>query len=195
VIFKRYIEDFLKEVTEKEFGLPFDKISLVQLIENIKLRRTIQKAEKSFGDGRYKRCIDLCKKAFGDAFDATNVSKKAGILTGYFAAVAEEHQNELIKIINKSYLKKYKQKEIRILAKELGEAVLQIAQASTVMQFLDEYKSDFIKFISIDIKTIPSKQHKDYAQFSLDFVISLILKWQNDGLFKKKKIIKNPNRR
>ena len=52
------------------------------------------------------------------------------------------------------------------------------------MQFLDEYRMDFLKHRRI-VKTIEDvsvEELKESAEFSLNFVTSLILKWQGEGL-------------
>jgi hypothetical protein len=184
IAFKKYVEDFLKEVIEREFKISFDEVSLAWLIENGELRKVIQKAEKFFENEKYKECIKSCDDALIKAtFNIADVFGKAGMLTGYFGA-----QEELKKVINKNYAEKYKEKEFYTLAKDLSEAILQVAQASTGMQFLDEYRNDFLQFRYIveNIKIIPYKQMRDYAWFSLDFVTKLILKWQNEGIIKER---------
>ena len=101
------------------------------------------------------------------------------MLTAYFGA-----SNELRKIISKDYPKKYTGKEIQTLAGDVSKAMLQLGQASTSMQFLGEYKGGFLKFVQLieNLSAIPKDELKEKAQFSLIFVIELLLKWQEEGL-------------
>ena len=52
------------------------------------------------------------------------------------------------------------------------------------MQFLDEYRMDFLKHMQIikNLDAFSESDLKDNAQFSLNFVISIILKWQEQGV-------------
>jgi len=52
------------------------------------------------------------------------------------------------------------------------------------MQFLDGYKGDFLlhrKAID-NLKNLSPTKLEDQAYMSLEFVISLILKWQDEGV-------------
>jgi len=53
------------------------------------------------------------------------------------------------------------------------------------MQFLDEYRVDFIKYRQIveSGEEFTEEKLKDHAQFCLNFVTSVVLKWQSEGLF------------
>ncbi len=178
--FKGYVEDFLKIVVENEFGIKFDELSLAELVENEQLKNKIREAEQAFSRGDYEECISKCADAFMDAaFDIGNVFEKAGMLTRYFGA-----DKELIDVISKNYPEKYKDKEFYELTKELSKAIHQLGMASTGMQFLDEYRSDFIRFMKILNQGDKASQDelKEWAYFSLDFVTNLILKWQDEGL-------------
>lgn len=175
-----YVEDFFKEVVKQEFRISFDELSLARLVENAELRGIVQRAEESFRNEDYKECIKLCDHALIEAtFETADIFGKAGMLTGYFGAA-----DELKNVISKDYAEKYKGKEFYTLAKDLSKAVLQIGQASTDMQFFDEYRSRFLKFRKIikNLARIPIEELREKARFSLDFVIGLVLKWQGEGM-------------
>jgi len=86
--------------------------------------------------------------------------------------------------LREDYLEKYKEKDYHELAKELRGAILQWGQATTGMQFLDEYRMAFLKHREIVemLENLSDEEIKDNAKFSLNFVTSLILKWQEEGL-------------
>jgi len=178
--FKGYVEDFLKTVVESEFGIKFDELSLGELVENEQLKNKIREAEHALLRGNYEECISKCVDTLIDAtFDIGDIFEKAGILTGYFGA-----SEELRNVISNNYAEKYKDKEFYEFAKELSKAIHQLGMASTGMQFLDEYRVDFIKFMEIlnQASKASEEELKEWAYFSLNFVINLILKWQEEGL-------------
>ena len=182
VNFKGYVESFLEQVAEQEFEISFKELSLTQLIENDELRKIVQKAENLFENEKYKECILKCNDALIKAsFDVADIFGKAGALMGYFGA-----GEELKKVIDKKYAKQFKEKEFYILAKNLSNALLQLGQASTSMQFLEEFKSKFIEFRELvdNLENIPKEELREKARFSIDFITSLILKWQEEGLIR-----------
>jgi len=177
--FKGYVEDFLRTVVKSEFGIKFGELSLAELVENEQLKNKIKEAEHALLRGNYEECISKCVDALIDAtFDIGDIFEKAGILTGYFGA-----SEELKNVISNNYAEKYKDKEFYELAKELSKAIHQLGMASTGMQFLDEYRADFIKFMEIlnRVSEASDEELKDWAYFSLNFVTNLILKWQDEG--------------
>jgi hypothetical protein len=88
--FKGYVEGFLEQVIEQEFGISFKELSLAQLIENKELRKIVQNAENLFEGEKYKECILECDEALIKAsFDVADIFRKAGALTGYFGAREE----------------------------------------------------------------------------------------------------------
>lgn len=179
--YKGYVEEFFKKVCEEIFAILFEQLCLSLLIENAKLKREILKVERDFEKGEYKQCIELCEDAIIYAtFDHADIFHKAGILTGYWGA-----SEELKKVINKDYPEKYKDKEFYELAKDLSRATVQLGQAATGMQFLGECRMDFMKHRKIieSLEDLPENQLKDCAAFCLNFVIDLILKWQEEGIF------------
>ena len=101
------------------------------------------------------------------------------MLTGYWGA-----SEELKMVLEPEYLEKYREKDYFELAKELRGAILQWGQATTAMQFLDEYRMDFLKHRQIveNLENFSDKELKNNAEFSLNFVTSLILKWQGEGI-------------
>jgi hypothetical protein len=111
--------------------------------------------------------------------EEVDVFSKAGLLTGYWGA-----SEELRTVLKQDYLKKYRHKEYSELARELRGALIQLGQATTAMQFLAEYKMDFLKHRRIveALQDLPHEELKKSANHSLNFVTSLILKWQEEGL-------------
>lgn len=178
--FRDVVESFLKKVIENEFNLSFDKLSLSQLIKNTQLRDLVQEAERLFENGKYEECILTCDEALINAtFDVGKVFRKAGMLTRYFGAA-----DELIRVIDRNYAEKYRNREFYSLAKDLSRAILQLGQATTGMQFLDEYRVKFIEFRKLieNLEHIPKEKLEEKARFALNFVIELILKWQEEGV-------------
>ena len=180
IALKDSVEKFCEEVIKKVFKISFSKLSLAQVIKNEELRRILQEAENLLRREMYKECIMKCEEALVKAtFDIGNIFYKAGMLTGYFTA-----GKEFRKVINKDYAEKYKGERFYTAIKDLSKAFLQLLQAATGMQFLDEYRVRFLKYRKIieNLHAIPEDKLKDKAYFALDFVIGLILKWQNEGI-------------
>lgn len=181
--YKDYVEDFFREIIKKEFSVSYDELYLSVLIENEKLRKNVQKAEKTFEEKKYKECIELCDDAFNaTTFEESNVFGIAGMITGYWGA-----GDELKKVISKDYAEKFKEKNFYEFAKDISKAILQLGQASTTIQFLDEYKTEFLKYRRIveNIESLSEEELKDCAEASLNFVIDLILKWQEEEVIRK----------
>lgn len=178
--YRGYAEDFFREVCGEIFSVPYEELFLSQLIENENLRQQLLKAEEVFGKEEYKTCIELCDGALMSAtFDEADIFLNAGLLTGYWGA-----SEELRTVLKQDYLEKYRGKDCFELAKELRGAILQWGQATTGMQFLDEYRMDFLKHRRsvAALNDLPDEELKERAEFSLNFVTSLILKWQGEGL-------------
>ena len=178
--YKSYAEDFFKEVCGKIFNVPYEELFLSELIENVKLRKQVLKAEEALGTGEFKLCIKLCDDALISAiFEEADVFHAAGMLTGYWGA-----SEELKMVLSKDYPEKYREKDYYELARELRGAILQWGQATTGMQFLDEYRMDFLKHRQVveTSKDLSDHEFKDNAEFSLNFVTGLILKWQEEGM-------------
>jgi len=87
-------------------------------------------------------------------------------------------------VLGQDYLQKYRKKDYFELARELRGAILQWGQATTGIQFLDEYSMDFLKHRQIveSLEDFSDEELNDNAEFSLNFVTSLILKWQEEGM-------------
>ncbi len=178
--YRGYAEDFLREICKKIFSVPYEGLFLSELIENENLRQRLMKAEEAFGKEEYQRCIELCDEALMSAtFEEADVFLNAGLLTGYWGA-----SEELRTVLKQDYLEKYRGKDYFELARELRGAVIQWGQATSGMQFLDEYRMDFLKHRRIveALKDLPDEELKRSAELSLNFVTSLILKWQEEGL-------------
>lgn len=178
--YKSYTEDFFKEICGEIFNVPYEELFLSALIENEDLRKRVLKAEEALAREEFKLCIELCDDALMSAtFEEADVFSAAGILTGYWGA-----SEELKMVLSQDYLKKYGEKDYFELARELRGAILQWGQATTGMQFLDEYRMDFLKHRQIveTLEDLSDKELEDSAQSSLNFVTSLILKWQEEGM-------------
>lgn len=178
--YKGYVEDFFKQVCDEVFNISYTELYLSTLIENASLREQMLKAEEAFGVGNFKQCIKLCDDALTSAtFEEADIFQSAGMLTGYWGA-----SEELREVLREDYLEKYRAEDYYELVRELRGAVLQWGQATTGMQFLDEYRMAFLKhrhFIKM-LENMPDEELKDNAEFSLNFIVSLILKWQEEGL-------------
>lgn len=185
--YKGYVEDFFRELVQKEFGVSYDKLYLSLLIENDKLREKILESESAFEKREYKRCIELCDDALISAtFEEADLFYTAGVLTGYWGT-AKEFEN----VISKDYIEKYKEKDFYEPVKELSRAILQLGQAATGMQFLDEYRIDFLKHRRVveTLEEVSNNELKENAEFSLNFVTNLILKWQEEGIFRNEQCV------
>ena len=179
--YKGYAEDFFSEVCYKVFCIPYDELYLSELIENKKLKERVRIANEAFGKGEFQQCIEFCDEAFvSSTFEETNLFYSAGMLTGYWGA-----SDELKKVLKEDYPEKYRDKDYYNLASDLRGAVIQWGQAATGMQFLEEYRMDFLKYRKIveTAKQLSTKEIRDSAQFCLRFVTSVILKWQEQGVF------------
>lgn len=179
--YKGCVEDFFKEICSKIFNISYERLYLSELIKNGRLRKKISEAEKAFEKKEYKECLELCDDTLIVAtFEEADIHFTSGMLTGYWGG-----SEELSKVISDDFAEKYKDKDFYELAEELRKAILQLSQAAIGMQFLDEYRMDFLKNRQI-IKTLDDLSHnelKDNAEFSLNFVTDLILKWQEEGIF------------
>jgi len=179
--FKIYTEDFLKKVCKEIFRTSFEKLYLSQLIYDGKLRGKIRSAERAYEKNDFKRCIILSENAISDAaFVFANIYSKAGLLTQFWTA-SEEFKN----VIKDGYADQYKKESFYKPVRELSQAMLQLGMASTGMQFLDEYRMDFLKLMMTvnKIEKLTADKLKEEAQFSLNFVTNLILKWQEEKVF------------
>ena len=160
--------------------MPYEELFLSQLIENENLKRQLLKVEEAFEKEDYKTCIGLCDEALVSAtFEEADIFLNAGMLTGYWGA-----SEELRTVLKQDYLEKYRGKDYFELARELRGAILQWGQATTGMQFLDEYRMDFLKHRQIveALEELSDEALKESAEFSLNFVTNLVLKWQGEGL-------------
>jgi len=178
--YRTHTEDFIKNVCKKEFGISYKELSLASLITHTELQDLYKKAEWSFEQKKYKESIEFSEEVFHKTvFDIADIFSKAGTLTGYFKG-----GNELSEIIKENYAEKYKDKEHYGLAKELSKAVLQLGQAATTMQFLDEYRVDFLEHRKRveNLEQIPKENLKDESMRSLRFVLNIILKWQGENI-------------
>jgi len=179
--YQGYTEDFFKEVCTRFFGVSYEELHLSELIESEPLREQLLKAEQAFGRGEFRECIELCDDALIAAvFEESDLFYIAGMLTGYWGA-----SEELKRVLSEDYPEKYREKDYYELVKELRGAIVQWGQATTSMQFLGEYRIDFLKHRQI-VETLADasdEQLRRNAEFCLSFVTNLILKWQGEGVF------------
>jgi len=179
--FKDATEQFFREIVTTIFKLSYGEIYLSMLIENDELKGEILQAEKALEQGQYQECVRLCDGAFIAAtFDLGDIVSKAGVLTAYWGAGAE-----LRNLLNEEYIQEtYGDKDYGGLANEIGKALVQLGQASTTMQFLDEYRVDFLRHRELidSLSNLSAKELSSGAQASLDFVTDIILRWQEEGL-------------
>ena len=178
--YQTHVEDFLKDIYAKKFNVTYEELSLASLIVNTELQNLFRQAEQSFEKEEYNKSIAcseevLCKTVF----DVADVFSKAGVLTGYFKG-----GDELGEIIKDDYAEKYKNSDYHEFVKKVSRAFLQLGMSSTVMQFFGEYKVDFLNHRRrVDgIDSIPKENLKDEAQKSLDFLLNIILKWQEEKI-------------
>jgi hypothetical protein len=184
--YKGYVEDFFKKVSIEIFNIPYEKLYLSQLIKNETLKEKLFEAETAIEKREFKQCIMLCDDVLMSAtFEDGDIFTTAGMLIGYWGA-----SGELNNVIKNDYPEKFKEKEFYEPVKHLSKAILQLGQAATGMQFLDEYRIDFLKQRQIieTLDDITGKDLNESAVFSLNFATNLILKWQEEGIFRDQEI-------
>lgn len=180
--YKGYSEDFFRVVAENIFKISYEELYLSSLIGNEELKGRILTAEKAFKDRDFRKCIEFCDDALSAAaFDIGDISSKAGLLTGYLGA-----RDELDKVFRDNYAEGYKDTSYYKFAQEISKALLQLGLASTSMQFLDEFRLDFLRHREQVDKAsdLAEEKLKESAQFSLDFATNVILRWQEVGILK-----------
>lgn len=185
--YQGYSEDFFKKVVKKYFGVSYDQMTLATLIDNPQLKDMILSAEKALESGQYDKCMSTCMNTFYSAsFKHTDAFYKAGYI-GAFWGLSLDFEN----FINDQYIEtKYGNTPYYELAQEVSEAFQQLGQASMAMQFLDEFKVDFLKFAytindtRINRENLSEPEIKERTKSVLEFVTNLILKWQEIGLLK-----------
>ncbi|MCI0330164.1 MAG: hypothetical protein L0196_04335 [candidate division Zixibacteria bacterium] len=179
---KTYTQDFIGSVCSEIMNLPFEKLYLSVLIKNEKLRTKILDAEKALDKQELKKCIKLCEEALKLAFfEESDVFELAGELTGYLGA-----SKELKKVISNNYPEQYKEKDYYLPTRDLSRALLQLGQGVASMQFLDEYRIDFLKHRRAfeTLNNLSDKELQSFAESSLSFITNLFLKWQEDEILK-----------
>ncbi len=186
VKYKGYTEDFFRTVCDQFLNVSYDELFLSELIESEKLRKQVREAEEAFEREEFKQCIESCDDALISAtFDEANIFYAAGVLTGYWGA-----SEELRAVLRTDYPEKYRKEGEESccyeLARELRGAIVQWGQATTGMQFLDEYRADFLRYRQIveTLDELSEEELRDKAQFCLNFATNLIRKWQEEGIFK-----------
>jgi hypothetical protein len=175
-----YAKDFLRTECQQISGIIFDDLSLADLIDSEDFKGRIKKVEEALRVEAYRNAIAECDTVLTDLFTkASDVFGAAGQLTGHFAG-----GEEFGRIIDKQYAEQFKDRDCYQFAKDASKAFLQLGQAATTMQFLDNLRSEFLAFrrCADEIDVIPESELKDDARRSLDFVMKVILKWQAEHL-------------
>lgn len=173
-----YVRDFFSDVSQRLFGIDYEEIYLSQLVSDRELRMKVLEAEKALKSNDFKKCIKLCEKSLLSTVNE-HIIPIAGWMAGYFGLNEEYYQ-----VTREIYPEKYRDKEFYELAKELSKAILGELQATSSMQFLDEYKMDFLKHRkTVETMNDLSDEELEYsANLSLTFVTDVILKWQEEGV-------------
>lgn len=179
---KRYnffTEKFIKNVLEDYFKINYDELSFVSLIDNKQIREGFLKAEELAKRKKYKKCIAYCWKVFSFVTweEPANVGFRGGELSAFFGA-----GEELINLIHKDYIEvTYPNNQ---LAMEIGRALNQLCLISTSLHFLTlPQKMEFLRIHDITTKKKVSK--KD-AQDTLNFMVDVILSWEQAEVIKVK---------
>ncbi|MFZ1959061.1 MAG: hypothetical protein WAU46_08295 [Methanoregula sp.] len=172
--------NFFQENTPIVFGINFDKLSFSELIKDKKLQKLAIRAENACEKGNFTLCLKLCDKIIAEAvFNVGDIFTKAGMLTIYLGG-----SKEFKAVIGREYPNKYKGEKFHKPLKEISRAILQLGMSSTGMQFLGEYRMDFLKFRQKfeKLDKLSDIEIEEAAKMSLNFVTNLILKWQGDGI-------------
>lgn len=136
--YQGYTEDFFREVCTRVFNVSYEELHLSELVES---KPQLLKAEQAFVRGEFRECIELCEHALIAAvFEEADLFYTVGVLTGYWGA-----SEELRRVLSYDYSEKYRENDYYELVKELCGAIVQWGQATTGMQFLGEYRMDFLK--------------------------------------------------
>lgn len=182
-----YSEEFFRRVVTTYFHVSYDQLNLAQLIEKKEIRRGILWAEDALESQQYKKCMDNCVTALYTAFRVSRILDEAKALGTYWGLSSEF--NKLTDKKSTHIEEKYANTPCYELAKEVGKALRQVGQAAMAMQYLDEYKVDFLKFFRMvrdsdeNYSNLSESEKKDRAQRALEFAMNFILKWQEIGLF------------
>lgn len=176
-----FVERFLQEVCDEIFGIPLDELYFSQLIEHPKLKEKIQNAEDAFEEGLYEKCMRRVDDALIVAvFGISDIMGRAGRLTGHWGV-----DGAFERVIDDEYSDSY-EGDLAKVTEDMSNAIQQLGQATTAMQFLDEYRTDFLQLrrrIDILNEGEDLEDPREAARESLNFVTELILKWQSEGLF------------
>jgi hypothetical protein len=173
-----YAENFIRHVLKDFFEMDYDCLFISSLIEDEKIRDEVMEAEKALERRDFRKCIELCNEALESTIN--NVFHPAGWMAAYFG-----FEREFFDIVDGRIPEKYKDRDFHEFAEEICKAILQLGQASTSMQFLGDYRMDFLKHRQIfeSMEFLSDKKLEESARFSMNFVINIILKWQEDGIF------------
>lgn len=182
--YKGYVEDFFRKIAEDEFNVPYNELYLSELIQNKILKEKMKKAEEQLGKDEFRKCIESCEETIITAtFAESSLFFSAGLLAAYWGASVE-----LKNVLEKNYAEKFKDKEFYEFAEDISKAISQLCQASTSVQFLDEYRMEFLNHRRIieNIESLSEEELKEGAKSSINFVTGIILKWEQQGIIMKK---------
>lgn len=176
--FQDVANQFFEQILQKVFKVSFQSLSLAVLINNQELRDLIDGAQSLYENQQFIDCIKKCDEALIKAtFETGDIVRKAGLLTGYWGA------EKLAEIFHEDYTKRY-EGMLEQLANDIRKALIQLGKASMSMQFLDVYRIDFLRHRqAVDkLNQIPEEELKENAALSLEFIVNILLKWQNEGI-------------
>lgn len=177
--YRFFTEEFIKKVLKDYFEINYDELSFISLIENERIREEFLKAEELIKRKKYKECIICCWKIFSSVTwkEPANVGFRGGELSVLFGA-----GEELINLIHKDYIEKtYPNNR---LAMEVGRALNQLCLISTSLHFLT--LSQKMKFLGIQDITTKKKISKKDAHDTLNFMVNVVLFWEEAGVIKVK---------
>lgn len=99
-----YTKSFLELHFEKCFGVNFNELSLVNLIEDEKLRKMLKDAEELILNDEYKESINLSEKAFTQLIDKYDKSKLVFDSAHIYSEVsALLYEDQYLSIINQRF--------------------------------------------------------------------------------------------
>ena len=176
--------NFMKEVLRKFFNYNYEELFLSQLIENNSIKEMLNEAERLFAKGKYIESIAKCDEALTMAvFDEGNIVHKAGLLTGHWGV-----SKKVIKVLSEDISKEYSHPEVKKCIKQLIGVIKNLGMILSSTQFLDEYRMEFLKHKERIKKITEGKISSDVldlkkeAEASLNFVINLVLKWEEEAI-------------
>ena len=177
--FKTPTQHFISKILQDVWSKTLTQISAGEMIHNKELRTKIQAAEAHFNKAEFRECVNACEAVLVEAtFETGGIIYKAGMLAGYWGGRTVRQMT-----YKRHYGSKFKGQSKR-LATDLATAISEIGRITTSMQFLDNYRGEFLRHRDTmsKLSELSEKELGDAATASLDFVTNLLLKWQNEGI-------------